>query len=416
MLKPYLKKRLKKENPDHRVDVPRILHPKKPHLAMRQSLTQSETLEASTSQKLTSAMKTEKLKNTIKAWREDKMIRLGLDLGTKTIVLAKRNEDGKVAFKHEINGFFEFKNPDKFTKNLLTTQKIPQVQRGDSIYALGGKAEKLAYAFNSNLKRPMADGTVSDEKEAISIMASIIQAIIGKLEDDAVLYYCIPANAINKETNVEFHNKIARMVIESYKRSDSKITATPINEARALAIGSGEQITIAISWGAGMVNVCYSMFGVPVFEFSIVGSGDWIDVQSAMRFGFDPKDPSKHANESPTTICRRKEEIDLSVDVNTVDNVVDKTIMLHYQILIENVVNGIIDGFNKNIDKARIDQEIPIVMAGGTSSPNGFSEYFEKILRSKELPFEVSTITVQDRPLYSVAAGCLMAAELHGDD
>jgi hypothetical protein len=369
----------------------------------------------SPSQKLISGEKSRKFKATIQAWRDDKMIRLGLDLGTKTIVLAKRTEDGKPVFKHEINGFFEFGKPDKFTKNLLLTQKIPFVERSGKFYALGSKAEKLAYAFNATLKRPMAEGTVSEESEAINIMASIVQAIIGKLDDDAVLYYCVPADAINKDTNVQFHNKIAQLVIESYKRSDARITATSINEARAIAIGSGKQLAIAISWGAGMVNVCYSMYGVPVFEFSLVGSGDWIDVQSAMRFGYNPKDPGKNSHESPTTICRRKEAIDLTKSADSMENIVDKTIALHYQILIENVVDGIIDGFNRNIDKARIDEPIPFIMAGGTASPPGFVEYFEKVLRTRELPFEVSEISVNQRPLFAVAEGCLIAAELHGD-
>ena len=42
---------------------------------------------------------------------------------------------------------------------------------------------------------------------------------------------------------------------------------------------------IGISFGAGMVNLCFSMFGNPVFTFSIVNSGDWIDRQAAKATG-----------------------------------------------------------------------------------------------------------------------------------
>lgn len=339
------------------------------------------------------------------------MAALGLDLGTKTIVLARRGEDGRPVFRQEINGFYEFPRPDNFTKQLLVKQEIPFIERDGKFFALGKKAEQLAYTFNSNLRRPMASGTISREQEAITIMASIVHAIIGKITEDSILYYCIPADAVNNVTNVQFHQKIAQMIIDN-KKTEAKISAFPINEARAIAVGTGDSLAIAISWGAGMVNVCYSMFGVPVFEFSIVGSGDWVDTKTAESFGYVHSDPNGKYPETPTTICQRKHNIDLTKPINEMDRV-DQAITVNYQILIENVVVNIIEGFNKNIDKARISQPIPIIMAGGTASPNGFVQYFDRILKSKKLPFEVSSVSIHPRPLYAVAEGCLVAAESH---
>lgn len=342
------------------------------------------------------------------------MASLGLDLGTKTIVLARRGEDGRPIFKQEINGFYEFPRPDNFTKKLLVNQRVPFVERDGKIFALGKNAEQLAYTFNSVLRRPMADGTVSREQEAINIMASIVHAIIGKVEEDSILYYCIPGDAINHTTNVKLHQKIAQMIIDA-KKSEAKIRAFPVNEARAIAVGTGDSVAIAISWGAGMVNVCYSMFGFPVFEFSIVGSGDWVDTKTAESFGYNAADPNGKYAETPTTICKRKHDIDLTKPINEMDRV-EQAIALNYQILIENVINNIIDGFTKNIDRARIDQPIPIIMAGGTASPNGFGPYFEKIFRTKKTPFEISKVAVHPRTLFAVAEGCLVAAENHQDE
>lgn len=341
------------------------------------------------------------------------MIRLGLDIGTKTIILARRNDDNKITFRKEINGFYEFPSNDKITKNLLSKQSIPYIVKNNKIYGLGSKAEELANVFNSTLKRPMELGVVSQEEEAINIMASIIQAIIGKLEDDAILYYCIPADALNKQTNVQYHNKVAKMIIENYSRTDAKIRAESINEARAIAVGQQKELAIAISWGAGMVNVCYTMLGIPVFEFSLVGSGDWIDLECAKVFGYDPDNPERKSSQTPTTISRVKESIDLSQDLNSMDRV-HQTIAHHYQILIENVVDGIINGFIKNEDQAKIDKPIPIIMAGGTSSPDGFVEYFKSILEEKKsnMPFEISDVTRVNRPLFAVSEGCLIASEL----
>jgi hypothetical protein len=338
--------------------------------------------------------------------------RIGLDLGTKTIVCATREADGRPKFRQEINGFFVFPKKDAFTKNMLVQQKIPYVERDGNFIALGSRAEKFAYAINSTLRRPMAEGTISHENEAISIMASIAHALIGRLDGDAILYYCVPADALNKKTNVQFHQKVAQLIFESYKRTDVKINAYSINEARAIAIGSKESLAIAISWGAGMVNTCYTMYGVPIFEFSLVGSGDWIDLMAAKQFGYDPDSPSLKSQETPTSICHKKHTIDLTMAVDGADRV-DQAILLHYQLLIENVIAGIINGFESNTDKARIEEPVPIIMAGGTSSPTGFKEYFEQILSKYKLPFEVSAISVVDKPLYAVAEGCLMAAEMH---
>lgn len=343
------------------------------------------------------------------------MIRIGLDIGTKTVICCTRDEEKRPKFRQEINGFFIFPKQDAFTKNMLIQQKIPFIERDGKFIALGSRAEKFAYAINSTLRRPMAEGTISKEQEAITIMASIVQALLGKLEKDAILYYCIPANAINKKTNVLFHDKVLRMIFDSYKRSNVKINSFPINEARAIAVASEEPVAVAISWGAGMANICYTMHGVPIFEFSIVGCGDWIDVETAKQFGFDPENLNNRSAETPTSICHRKQTMDLNAPLNSLDRV-GQAIMLHYQLLIENVIDGIIRGFEDNIDRARIEDPVPIVMAGGTASPAGFKEYFEKILASRPVPFKVSGVKVMERPLYTVAEGCLKAAELHSEE
>lgn len=338
--------------------------------------------------------------------------RMGLDLGTKTIVCASRDADGKPKFRQEINGFFVFPKQDAFTKNMLIQQKIPFIERDGKFVALGSRAEKFAYAINSTLRRPMAEGTVSYEQEAINIMASIVQALIGKLDKDTILYYCIPAEALNKKTNVQFHDKVARLIFESYKRADVKINAYSINEARAIAVANGEPLAVSCSFGAGMINVCYTMYGVSIFEFSLVGAGDWIDIQSARQFGYDPEHPEQKSTETPTSICHRKQEIDLTQSLKDASRV-DQAIMLHYQLLIENVISGIIGGFEQNIDRARIEEPVPIIIAGGTASPKGFKEYFEQILAKQTLPFKVSGVKISDRPLYTVSEGCLIAAEMH---
>jgi hypothetical protein len=119
--------------------------------------------------------------------------------------------------------------------------------------------------------------------------------------DQEVLYYSVPANAINQETDKDYHGYILKSIFDAFEdEKNRKVAAFPINEALALMYAELEKKSwtgIGISFGAGMVNLCYAQYGKPVFEFAIVNSGDWIDKQSAKATG-----------ETPTFINQEKTE------------------------------------------------------------------------------------------------------------
>lgn len=343
------------------------------------------------------------------------MTRLGLDLGTKHIVLAYRNSNNDIKTKYEVNGYLILPRNDRFTKNLLVQQGVPFVERGDELIAIGEKAENLAYSFNKTMQRPMAEGAVSkSDDDAQEIIAIIIRSIIGKLNDDAILYYCTTAKAVNddnlNENSVIFHQRVVKLIIEGYA-GEAKIDAHHINEARCLVINEPGE-AIGISWGAGTVTVHAHNMGVPIFEFCVVGAGDLIDLEVAKQFGYDPRQPGKESKETPTTVCRRKHDIDLG---KMPDDNLGRAIFLMYQIRIEEVVRNIIKGLRDNRDKFRFAQPVTIVNAGGTSMPKGFIKMLkDQIERHKgTLDFKVGDVKQANNPLFAVAIGCLEAAELH---
>ena len=159
---------------------------------------------------------------------------------------------------------------------------------------------------------------------------------------------------------------------------------------------SGPYLTIH-NCGAGMVNVCYAMYGNPVFSFSIVNSGDWIDRQTAKATG-----------ETIAYINVEKTKIDL---LKAPNNLVERAIATQYRLMIEHTVGGIKKGFADVNKTVRTDSPIDVVIAGGTSSPNGFAEMFREAIVQTNLPIKVGEIIKPDDPLYSVARGCLIAAE-----
>jgi len=340
------------------------------------------------------------------------MNRIGLDVGTKNIVLAYRDGNKKIKFKREINGFLSIEKTDGFMGQMLKMQKVPVIERDDRFIALGQKAEEMAYAFGNFLRRPMEQGVLSvGEDEAMKIVSAIIKGIIGKLKDDTVLYYCVPAKAVNAEVNVQFHQKIVQAIVDSYRSDEFKLVGHPMNEARAIVLSQiPDKTGIAVSFGAGMVNVSYCMFGLPIYEFSIVGSGDWIDVETARVTG-NLEEDEHGKSKAAQLVTKAKEEIDLSKGMPS-DNL-SRAIYINYGLLIDNVVKGIVEGFMKNESKARSGKPMPVICAGGTSSPNGFLEMFANAFQKEKMPFDVGEISRAPEPLYAVAEGCLIACELH---
>ena len=334
----------------------------------------------------------------------------GFDAGTYNLVCCKRNEEGNFNYKREVNAFLEMQLENDFVFNMMKKSGVPLIHREDAniAYALGEAAINMAYTMrNVELKRPMKDGCVNpNERDAFQIMSIMIHSLLDEISKDGeILYYSVPANAINENTDADYHRKILEAIFKAYKSDNGfKVDARPINEAMALVYAelADKMFTgIGVSCGAGMVNVAFSLFGAEVFSFSIVNSGDWIDQQAARASG-----------ESIAFINKEKTKIDLSKEPTTI---VERAIKTQYELMIEKTVAGIKKGLTENKDKnARIGQPIDVIVAGGTSSPPGFDKLFDKLIRSTEMPVEIGNVIRPNDPLFSVAKGCLIAAENAG--
>ncbi len=267
----------------------------------------------------------------------------------------------------------------------------------------------------------MAEGGISADEEAMTVLASIVQGLmnmaendIGKFDDEVKICYCTTAPAINKESNIDYHKRVVDIIVGGYE-TKSELKSESIKESHAIVVDMSPDATgIGISWGAGTVTVSYIKYGLEIYSFCWVGAGDWIDEQVAMRHGYNPeasKARKKTAKETPTTVSRRKQEVDLTPGKEPTDRV-GLDVCLHYDVLISQVLDGVVHGFVENEAEARIDDAINVYMAGGTSSPIGFVERVVAKFGEKELPFEIAEVHRSDEPLYCVARGCLKAAEL----
>lgn len=162
---------------------------------------------------------------------------------------------------------------------------------------------------------------------------------------------------------------------------------------------SGPCLTIH-NCGAGMVNLCYAIYGAPVFQFSIVNSGDWIDKMASKAIGEE------------TTTYVNKEKMNADLTIENPDTLVQRAIKAQYEIMIQNTVQGIKKGVEQAGAKARSENPIDIIVAGGTSMPKGFDTLFAKILDQAQLTnIKIGQVIRPEDPLFSVARGCLIAAE-----
>ena len=329
----------------------------------------------------------------------------GFDAGTYNLVCCTRDEKGNFVYDGEVNAFLEIPLDDRLVFQMMKTVDVPLIERPKKAYAIGEKAVRMAYTLSQlELKRPMKDGCVNPkEKDAFEVMSIMIHSLLeGNIKTQKeTVYYSVPANAINEETDTDFHTKILESMFQAYESETGlSVKAYPINEGLALVyaeLKSSNYTGIGISFGAGMVNLCYSMFGVPVFTFAIVNSGDWIDKMAAKATG-----------ENTTFINQEKTKINLNSEPTTL---VERAIQTQYKLMVEKTINGIKKGLSEAGKKARSEKPIDIVIAGGTSMPLGFDVLFRDVIKQAELPIAIGNIVRPEDPLYSVSRGCLIAAE-----
>jgi len=322
---------------------------------------------------------------------------IGFDVGTYNLIMAAPKSETEIAIKREINVFIKVENPKKFTKAMLMQQGVPLIEKDKDIYVLGQAAVDLAVDLGLSYRRPMYAGCLSaKEKDAFEIMAAMLKGMVGPINEPTVLYFSVPAAPIDADGDSKYHEKVVFSIFSTVPN----LEPIALNEALAIVYStSPTQTGIGISFGAGMVNVCFSKMAIPVFEFSLTESGDWIDRESARVSG-----------ESEAFINQEKLNVDLAQPPKTS---VEMAIVRNYEILIEKSVDKINEGIEGSKGKAHTNQPIPIIVGGGTSLATGFIDLFMKVLAKRPLSIPISGVELPKNPLHAVAEGCLVAAKAH---
>ena len=322
---------------------------------------------------------------------------IGLDCGTMNLVCGRSDSKDTTLTR---NVFLKL-DPDEVAIGELSEISYVKGDEGE-LYVIGEDAFRMANIFGQEVSRPMKSGLISsDEIDAIDVLTLIIKDLIGDTGEKNEVYcsYSIPAESIDEKRSVTYHTRVFGSILNNIG-----INHTPINEAAAIIYSECQKegfTGIGLSFGAGMVNCCVMYKGVEAVKFSTARSGDWVDKQVADSLGLV-------ANRVTST---KEKHLDLIAGAGSIKNKKQRrtieAIIYYYEALMEYTIKRLIKEFEENID-LEIDDELPIVISGGTSLPNGFDDLFKDVLSRYELPFEVSEIRRAGNPLTSVANGLLI--------
>ncbi|MBI4684682.1 MAG: hypothetical protein HY755_05745 [Nitrospirae bacterium] len=328
----------------------------------------------------------------------------GVDIGTVFVKCAYTDSD-EVIFKSQRNAFFEVEYAGfTITKKIFDDRGIKYVIKDDKLYVVGNDTLQFANIFNKETRRPLSNGVISStEKEALPIVELLIKSVVGEpAVKDEIVYFSVPGEPLDADFNIIYHIK----TLEGFLKTLG-YTPKPINEALAVILSelADKDFTgIGISFGGGMVNVCLSFMSVPIFKFSVIRAGDWIDQQVAMA-----------VDEAATRVSAIK-EFSLNLSREKELGKIENALSIYYNDLIGYVIEHIKQELDKAGGGPAMAKPVTIVLSGGTSLPKGFAHRFKQILDHLKFPIPVGEVRMAAQPLSSVAKGALIAARSEGDN
>lgn len=332
---------------------------------------------------------------------------VGIDIGTGFIACAE-HEDGKRTFRKVRDAFFKL-NPSKFLEgsanqfgeSMLKNAGAHYVKVEDQLYVLGDDAFKFANLFHQECLRPMSQGVLNPKHPVSNLMVGeLVKAVAGKPKSkDDILYYCVPAEPIDADFDIEYHKQILHNVFSDLGYKNINV----MTEGLAVVyseLADTQYTGIGMSFGAGMCNIVYSFMGMPVFAFSLSRGGDWIDSHAA-----------KHTDETNNVITAIKEKADFSLYDST--HGIQRAISIYYESLLTYVVEQFKELYANTPKKQlpNVTMEMPIVIAGGTSLVLGFVERLKELI-DDDFPVPISEIKHAQEPLFAVSNGLYEAARI----
>jgi len=328
---------------------------------------------------------------------------LGADIGTCFLVSAKQDVNRQIQIKTIRDAFLDMDNEPQ-VKNMLQMSKVDFIESPEKLYIIGDSALVMANIFKREARRPLSRGVISPgELEAEKILMVLLENILGRATaQNETCFYSVPGAPVDRDMDIVYHSAMFSKLVGTlgYK-------PVALNEAAAIAYSNAakEQFSaLALSFGAGMVNICLMYKTMIGMAFSLSRGGDWIDesaakvtgstasrLQAIKERGVNLLDPS----EGDPKAFREREAISI-----------------YYKSLALYALDSIKNEFMKRQGTIDLPNSIPIIISGGTSKAKNFKEFFESAFNTvkDKFPIPISEVRMATDPLNAVAQGLLVAA------
>lgn len=341
---------------------------------------------------------------------KDKSIIMGFDIGTGNLVSSVM-DDNEIEINN-LRNCFTFVSDSQINSSEIANSKldyVTQYEDGEVLFhaILGNDSLILSNLFGKEVQRPMKRGVISsDNIDSIDIITLMLKKLIGResVPKGSTAVFSIPAMPVDDDeaSPVSYHEMIFKQIFKSIGFDN----VMSLNEAMAINYANCAKenfSSISISFGAGMANVVVSYKNTEVMKFSVCRSGDWVDE-------FVSKSTGVIANK--VTAIKEKPDMNLLMPVSTTnkkERTVRQAICFAYQQLIEYILEMIVEEIKHKSELLEINDEIPIIISGGTSLINGFVDVFkEQFSQVKNFPFDISEIRQAEDPLSDVSKGCMI--------
>lgn len=322
--------------------------------------------------------------------------RMGLDVGTSRIVLARRVER-EVEFRAHLNAFVRIPF-SRMTDSIFKKEGIPYSVDGDEIVVYGNDAEKFANIFHVESRRPMSRGVLNpNEPAGPAVIREIVAILAGRTSKPGHrLCVSLPAPPLNGGEDQKYHATVVERTA-----ADFGYTVTTIDEGLAVVyseLADTNYTGIGVSCGGGMCNVCLAYLSVPVLSFSMPQAGDFVDASAAAATG------------EVSTRIRLFKEQDFQFN-GTPDNKIEYALTVYYDEMIRSLVAAMTRAFSDAHALPKLDRPVPLVLSGGSVLVKGFLDRFDSALKASSFPVPISGVTLATDPLHATAKGALVSAQ-----
>lgn len=323
-------------------------------------------------------------------------IAVGLDCGTMNLICSRSDENESRIMRNM------FLKVDSDEIDLGEMTNISYVtSEDDEIFIIGDDAFRFCNIFNKAVNRPMESGLISSKEiDAIDVLALMVKNLIGDVGNkDTWVSYSVPGDPIDQDRDVIYHQKVFGRIFSSLG-----VNHNPVNEASAIIYNECKDTNysgIGISYGAGMTNISLIYQGVNVMQFSTSRSGDYIDqgVSNSLNL----------VQNKVTSVKEKKFALneDFMKEKNKKTRRILESLRYYYEAMMNYTIKNIINEFNEKAE-IEVDEELPIVISGGTAQTAGFVDMFKDVISRYELPFDISEVRLASNPLTCVSQGLLV--------